>query len=75
MSYITEGAFERHQQLMNGPNGKADILARGDITMSHDDLLSVLGSDAAAKIADAGFVLVPRKWREDTFLALGKVPK
>lgn len=52
--------------------GKEDCLQRGNITMSHDDLLAQLPTGAADIIAAAGFVLVPKQWREEVFEALAK---
>ena len=52
-------------------DAKADALERGKITMSHDELEAALGNGAKL-IADAGFVLVPRVWREQVFTALEK---
>jgi len=50
--------------------GKEESLDRMEIQMTHDELLGAIGEAAAAKIAEAGFVLVPRKWREDVFRTL-----
>lgn len=50
--------------------GKEDCLEVGQITMTHDDLVLALGPLAAKTIEDAGFVLVPRKWRAEVFAAL-----
>lgn len=53
---------------MNRPayheGGKEVILGNMNITMSHDELVKELG-DAYKKITDAGFVMMPKKWRED----------
>lgn len=42
-----------------------------EIAMTHDELVESLG-DAYAKIIDAGFVLVPRWWREAALKAAMK---
>jgi hypothetical protein len=49
--------------------GMESVLAGGGIIMTHDDLVTALGPEASKKIADAGFVLVPREWRERVFRA------
>ncbi len=51
----------------DGP--KQECLTRGGITMSHDELAVMLG-DAYQKIIDAGFVMVPRNWRQEVCEAL-----
>jgi hypothetical protein len=45
------------------------------ITMPHDDLVRELGADVAAKIEAAGFVLVPRTWRERAWDAMSQAAK
>ena len=55
----------------DGP--KQECLERGGIAMSHDELAAELGA-SYQKIVDAGFVLMPRKWRDDVLQALAKRP-
>ena len=38
-----------------------------NLTMTHAELEAALGRDAVALIEQAGFVLVPREWREGVF--------
>ena len=47
---------------------------RVEISMSHDQLAAEMGT-AYQKMIDAGFVMVPRKWREDAFEALSNYAK
>lgn len=35
------------------------------ITMTNDELTKALGNEAAALIERAGFVLVPKRWRDE----------
>jgi hypothetical protein len=49
--------------------GMQEVLAAIDITMTHDDLVAALGPAVFKTITDAGFVLVPREWRERVFRA------
>jgi hypothetical protein len=51
--------------------GKQECLARFGLAMTHDELAASIGL-AYQKINDAGFVLVPRGWREDVMKALEK---
>jgi hypothetical protein len=53
-------------------NNKEDIYDKININMSHDELITALGKEAWQKIVDAGFVLVPKQWRENVFKALAK---
>jgi hypothetical protein len=43
---------------------KQEYLERMNITMSHDELAAALGP-AYQQIVDAGFVMVPKRWREE----------
>jgi len=52
--------------------GREDCLERGGITMSHDELLQSLPAGAADQIEAAGFVLVPKKWRDNVLDAASK---
>lgn len=51
--------------------GKEECLDYMAITMSHQELENLLG-ESAKIIANAGFVLVPRKWRDNALDALTK---
>lgn len=51
--------------------GKDNFFDRMQIVMAHDELSAALGP-AFKKIEDAGFVLVPRRWRDDALNALSK---
>ena len=51
--------------------GKELALDNMEITMSHDDLAKAMGN-SYQKMIDAGFVMMPRKWREDVFKHLSK---
>jgi hypothetical protein len=46
--------------------GKETILESREISMTHDELMAQLGP-AFEKITAAGFVLVPKSWRDDVF--------
>ena len=59
--------IEEEGQWNNG--GKQACYGRMEITMSNDELAEALGP-AHQQILDAGFVLVPKKWREDVMKAL-----
>lgn len=50
---------------------KAKVLAEGGMAMGHDELVALLG-DKYNIILDAGFVLVPKKWRDEIFELLRK---
>jgi hypothetical protein len=50
--------------------GKERCLHKMNIGMTHDELAEYLGDTVMRVIQDAGFVLVPKQWREDTFSAL-----
>ena len=52
--------------------GKEGSMERFGVTLTHDDLCGVLGPVAVNLIESAGFVLVPRTWRESVFRALGR---
>jgi hypothetical protein len=54
--------------------GKQACLERMNITMTHDELAAALGS-TYREIIDAGFVMVPKKWREDVMTALAAKEK
>jgi hypothetical protein len=47
------------------------ILAKMQVKKSHDELIKQLGP-AYQLITDAGFVIVPKKWRDD-LITLGRV--
>lgn len=47
--------------------GKESFLASRGMTMSHDELVSEIGAAAYQKITEAGFVLVPKRWKDDVF--------
>jgi hypothetical protein len=49
--------------------GKEESLDRMDITMTHDELETLIGP-AADAIRKAGFVIVPRKWRHRVIAVL-----
>lgn len=51
--------------------GKQSCLARGNISMTHDELAKIIGSSYQT-IVDAGFVMVPKQWRDDVMSALSK---
>ena len=53
--------------------GREDVLSKRGLTMTHDELEAQLGTASTALIAAAGFVLVPRQWREDGFAAAARV--
>jgi hypothetical protein len=46
--------------------GKEEVLARRNITMTHDELALELG-ESYKKIIDAGFVIIPKSLRDDWF--------
>ena len=48
-------------------------LAGMGIAVTHDDLIRSIGPEAARKISEAGFVLVPVTWRELAFRVMGAV--
>lgn len=50
--------------------GKEESLDRFGVSMSHADLESALGTEVTKTIEDAGFVLVPRRWRDGTLASL-----
>ena len=54
--------------------GKQAVCASAGITMTHDELAKDLGP-AYQQILDAGFVLVPKRWRENVMAALDKRTK
>lgn len=43
--------------------GKEECLERAGLTLTHDELVEQLGAGARL-IEEAGFVLVPRTWRD-----------
>lgn len=53
---------------------QAKACERMDIAMTHDDLAAEMGP-AYQKMLDAGFVMMPRKWREQAFEALSDYAK
>lgn len=51
--------------------GKQAFCVASGIAMTNDELAKVLGP-AHQQILDAGFVLVPKKWRDDVLTALSR---
>jgi hypothetical protein len=49
--------------------GKEDFMGSHGLTMTHDELKKALGKRYRV-IEDAGFVLVPRQWREEVLKIL-----
>jgi hypothetical protein len=49
--------------------GKQATLGNFGIAMTHDELAAKMGP-AYQQMTDAGFVMVPKKWREDVYGAL-----
>ena len=49
---------------------KQKMLEQGQIKLAHDELIKVIGEDVYKLITDAGYVLVPKRWRDDVFCSL-----
>lgn len=52
--------------------GKEDCFDRLEISVTHDELVASIGA-VYHEITNAGFVLVPKRWRDDALKALSAV--
>jgi hypothetical protein len=67
-------ALEQSRSKPWNDGGKEAFLGSRCMTMTHDELAARLG-DAYHTIEGAGFVIVPRVWRDDALAALERNSK
>lgn len=72
MSERTRRFIEEEGPWNNG--GKQALLGDMEITMTHDELAKAMGP-AYQMMIDAGFVMNPKRWRENVFAALSERAK